>query len=86
MLNLMTVLHYHKLRADQKAALSLHRGNFDQFMSLSTSTQMKLQWWIDNISVACNDILQIDYSIVIMSDASLSGYSCALNGTGSGGQ
>lgn len=27
--NLMTVLHYHKLQEDKKAALSLHRGDFD---------------------------------------------------------
>ena len=70
-------LHYRHLEWDKKAALELHKGDFDQRVYLSTPAEMELQWWAENAVKAYNDIKLQASEVVITSDASLTGYGSA---------
>lgn len=78
-------LYYRQLEKEKKAALASSKGDFDCCMSLSFSAKSELQWWIDNVSASYNNIHQSAPDITLSSDASLTGWGCALGDAQSGG-
>ena len=78
-------LYYRHLENDKKVALQKNRGNFEGAITLSPAAQGELEWWINNIATASNDILSSEPEVVLTSDASLKGWGCCFQGCRSGG-
>lgn len=79
-------LHYRDLENDKKAALQKSKGDFDQPMSLSPGSKSELDWWLQNVCDAYNDICPSAHDVTLMTDASLTGWGCDCEGEQAGGQ
>ena len=79
-------LYYRQLEKEKKTALTQNKGDSDSHMHLSKLAKEELPWCVNNLPSACNDIQQSDPEITLTSDASLSGWGCALGDTQTGGQ
>ena len=78
-------LFYRALEEDKKHALKMNKGNFDESMILSKDSKSELQWWLDNVPVAYNDIHETEPDLVMNTDSSLKGWGCSLDDKSTGG-
>ena len=62
------------LQHDKTKALSIHTGNFNKPVTLSSASLRELQWWIENLPHASKCISNPVPSILIQSDASKMGW------------
>jgi hypothetical protein len=78
-------LYYRKLDKDKHNALSIHKGNFEASMSISSEAKVELNWWLTNLPAAFKNILPTPIDIVLYSDASKIGWGAALGNQSTGG-
>ena len=78
-------LHFRLTEHEKSKALKQNAGNFDAMMSLTPLARDELQWWIDSIDTAVNEIHRPDPQITIRTDASKQGWGCAVNDLTTGG-
>ena len=67
-------VHLKALEEDRNLALSFHSGNYDARFSISLLARADLQWWEKHIPMAFNPIRTLQYSKIIFTDASLTGW------------
>ena len=51
-------LHYRSLESDKMEALKKFCGYVDHRMTLSSDSKHELQWWMDNVQIAYNDVCE----------------------------
>ena len=78
-------LNYRLLEKAKTEALKQCNGNYDCYMALSHLAKQELQWWIESLPTAHNEINHGFPDIVINSDASMLGWGGVLNGVACGG-
>ena len=78
-------LYYRHLEENKKAALLVAKGDYDSPVSITFSARTELHWWVDNATIASNDITPSDPDITVASDASISGWGCVCQEDRSGG-
>ncbi len=78
-------LHFRLTEHEKSKALKQNAGNFDAMMSLTPLARDELQWWIDSIDTAVNEIDRPDPHVTIRTDASKQGWGCAVNDLTTGG-
>ena len=61
------------------------KGDYDSPVSVTIAASTELQWWVDNVTTASNDITPSDPDITVAADASLSGWGCVCEDDHSGG-
>ena len=66
-------LHFRDLESCKTEALKCNKGNYDSQMSLSQAAKVEVQWWIQNIDTADNEIYHKNPSLSLTTDASKSG-------------
>ena len=49
-------LYYRHLEENKKAALLVAKGDYDSPVSITFSARTELHWWVDNATIASNDI------------------------------
>lgn len=79
-------LHYRYLEMEKIYALKLSKGNFDDFMSVSSEGLSDLNWWLRNLDISYNVITHPPVDIVISSDASLKGWGAVCKEETTGGR
>ena len=57
------------LESDKIQALKLNRGNYKSGMQLTSSSIAELKWWIANMPTVQRDIVRLNLSMVIQTDA-----------------
>ena len=67
-------LHYRILEGEKSQALQYSKGDYDSKMTLSSSAQSELQWWVENICEAYNIINRPPPNFTIFTDASKTGW------------
>lgn len=78
-------LYYRFLEKCKIDALRSSRGDFDSTMTLSDDARKEVHWWSKNILSSFKPINVSPPSVVIQTDASLSGWGCVHNSTTTGG-
>ncbi len=78
-------LYYWHLERDKTAALAIAHGNFDAKMTLSEQSALELKWWSANVVDAFKPISHGEPSLVITTDASLSGLGAECRSITTGG-
>ena len=78
-------LHFRDLEREKTRALSKNKGNFDKYTTLSEEANAEVLWWRDNIETSVSPILRDNPTIVITTDASLSGWGACGLGRKTGG-
>ena len=78
-------LYYRHLEKDKSQALLRSKGNFDDFVSLSSHAKSELHWWIQHVGNAYNVINHPQPQHQITTDASLMGWGAEFSGVSSGG-
>ena len=73
-------LYYRHLEETKKAALQVAKGDYDSPVSINFSARAELQWWVDNVTTASNDITPSAPDITVASDASMWGEGGGLSG------
>ena len=71
-------LYYRKIDKDKNDALSLHKGNFEASMNISSEDKDELNWWLTNLPASCESILPTPVDSTLYSDASKIGWGTAL--------
>jgi len=66
-------------------ALKANNGNFDAVMTLSDTSKSDLNWWITRTHTTFNQVSHSSPSVIIYSDASLSGWGGVMNDVSTGG-
>ena len=78
-------LHYRWIEIDKTQALKQCKGNFESPMYLSPEAISDLQWWIESIETAFNQIRHDTPKVTMTTDASKTGWGCTCQGTPTGG-
>ena len=78
-------LYYRHLERDKTEALAITHGNFDANMTLSEQSALELKWWSANVVDAFKPISHGEPSLVITTDASLSGWGAECQSITTGG-
>jgi hypothetical protein len=78
-------LHFRITEHEKSEALKQNSGNFDTGMCLTHQAKSELQWWVDSIDTAVNQIYRPEPQITLRTDASKQGWGCAVNNETSGG-
>ena len=72
-------LHFRVTEHERSEALNQKAGNFDAMMSLTPQARNELQWWVNSIDTAVNEINRPERQIIIRTDASTQGWGCAID-------
>ena len=67
-------LYYRDLEKTKSNAFKLANSDFDEKMSLPSSTKTELQWWVNNVETAFKKIVQDAPLHQITTDASRLGW------------
>ena len=67
-------LHYRELESQKIIALKKNPGNFEAIMSVTAPMKAELSWWIDNVETQIRNISHGNADLVLVTDASLSGW------------
>ena len=78
-------LYFHKLERQKTLALRYSKGDYDDFMVVSDKACDELLWWYTHLEASYNDISYGEPTVVMSTDASSTGWGCALNDTSTGG-
>ena len=78
-------LYYRELEANKVQALVTARGDFNKLTTLTPTASAELQWWVLNIHKGYKYISLPPPSIVITTDASMTGWGAVWNETSIGG-
>ena len=78
-------LHFRDLESCKTEALKCNKGNYDSHMSLSQAAKVEVQWWIQNIDTADNEIYHKNPSLSLTTDANKSGWGATLANIRTGG-
>ena len=78
-------LHFRITEGEKSKALEQNLGNFEAHMCLTPLARNELQWWIDTLDTAENQIYRNEPQITIHTDASKQGWGCAVNDLTTGG-
>ena len=78
--------HYRELESQKTIALAQNCGNYDAKMYITNSMKMELQWWIENLPLAHNNISRENPHLTLETDASLLGWGCCLPPFRTGGR
>ncbi|MES9883156.1 MAG: reverse transcriptase domain-containing protein [Sedimenticola sp.] len=79
-------LHYRTIEREKTKALKISKGKFDQKMLVTCAIKLELNWWIENLNSQKRVIDHGNADILIVSDASLSGWGAICNGSKIGGR
>ena len=79
-------LHYKFLEIERNEQLSLHKGDYEAFITLSERAQEMLQWWLTNIPTLNRPVIQPPPTCEIFTDASLLGWGARMGSIKIGGQ
>ena len=72
-------LHFRVTEHEKSEALKQKAGDFDATMSLTPQARNELQWWVNSIDTAVNEINRPEPQIIIRTDASTQGWGCAID-------
>ena len=78
-------LHFRGLERCKSEGVKLSKGNYDVTIQLTSETKQEVQWWIDNIEPAYNDIYHDNPSLSLTTDASKVGWGATLASIRTGG-
>ncbi|XP_028412548.1 uncharacterized protein LOC114535439 [Dendronephthya gigantea] len=78
-------LHFRLTEHEKTEALKQNAQNFDALMRLTPLAREELQWWVNLIDTAANQIHRPEPQIIIRTDASKQGWGCAVNDLSTGG-
>ena len=78
-------LFYKYLEMDKVAALRKSCGNFDAMMTLSPEALSEIYWWDQNVLNCSKSLNLTPHSVVLQSDASLTGWGGVYNNICTGG-
>ena len=78
-------LHFRVTEHEKSEALKQKAGDFDATMSLTPQARNELQWWVNSIDTAVNEINRPEPQIIIHTDASTQGWGCAIDDLTTGG-
>ena len=78
-------LHFRITEGEKSKALEQNLGYFEAHMCLTPLARNELQWWIDTLDTAENQIYRNEPQITIHTDASKQGWGCAVNDLTTGG-
>ncbi|XP_028407843.1 uncharacterized protein LOC114530423 [Dendronephthya gigantea] len=78
-------LHFRLTEHEKTEALKQNAQNFDALMRLTPLAREELQWWVNSIDTAANQIHRPEPQIIIRTDASKQGWGCAVNDLSTGG-
>ena len=70
--------HFRDLESCKTEAVKCNKGNYDSHMSLSQAAKIEVQWWIQNIDTADNEIYHKNPSLSLTTDASKSGWEATM--------
>lgn len=79
-------LHYRELEREKILALKEKKGNFEANMCITPTMKIELRWWIENVSSQTRKIRHDNADLVIITDASLSGWGAHCNKQKIGGR
>ena len=79
-------LFYRDLEHEKSKALSQHYGNYNAKMAITKSMKEELDWWVDNIFTAVRKICHGSPTIVIVTDASTTGWGAVCDEVHTGGR
>jgi hypothetical protein len=51
-------LYYRHLENDKIAALKANFGQYDAVMTVSSTSRLDLQWWVDNVEITSKPIIK----------------------------
>ena len=71
-------LYYRNIEREKIIALKFSKGDYEQSMSLSKVAQTDIMWWCDKLPIACKSLNNISPSLMLRTDASLSGWGAVL--------
>ena len=54
----MGPLYYRHLENDKIAALKANFGQYDAVMTVSSTSRLDLQWWVDNVEITSKPIIK----------------------------
>lgn len=72
-------LYMKLLEREQMTALLIHDQDFNQEMSIPSSIEKDLNWWLSTIPLVKNPIRRFSFQLEIFSDASLTGWGAHCN-------
>ena len=78
-------LYFRDIERDKTLALKRQHGNFDKLMCLSLKAKTEITWWRDNVLISSAPIIRDNPSVVLKTDASLTGWGAICNGIRTGG-
>ena len=79
-------LHYGQLEKDKSSALKTNKGNYNSQMTLSNGSLQELDWWIQNMPTAKQELAVPTNNIVMQTDASKAGWGAVSQGEVIGGR
>jgi len=79
-------LHYRQLEQAKSRALSVNKGNFDAFMTITMEMRTELHWWIEHVDTQIRQISRKPISVEIFTDASALGWGAKMGDCQIGGR
>ena len=79
-------LHYRQLELEKIQALKANKGCFDATCSLSSEAILELDWWLNSIDEAYEDLVTSPIDKVIFTDSSLIGWGAVCGSEKAAGQ
>ena len=74
-------LYFRQLEREKTLALRYSKGDYDAFMVVSDKACNELIWWNTHLEASYNVISHGEPTVVMSTDASSTGWGCALNNT-----
>jgi len=78
-------LYFRQLEREKTLALRYSKGDYDACMVVSDKAGTELLWWNTHLEASYNVISHGEPTVVMSTDASSTGWGCALNDTSTGG-
>ena len=78
-------LYLHQLEREKTLALRYSKGDYDAFRVVSDKACNELMWWNTHLEASYNVISHGEPTVVMSTDASSTGWGCALHDASTGG-
>lgn len=78
-------LHFHQLEREKTLALRYSKGDYDAFRVVSDKACNELMWWNIHLEASYDVISHGEPTVVMSTDASSTGWGCALHDASTGG-
>ena len=79
-------LYYRELEKEKIVAFKQNQGNFEACMKITKPMKEDLRWWIENLSTQVRKIYHGNADLVVVTDASLSGWGAQCKKQKTGGR